>query len=611
MCGIVGYVGGKQAAEILWDSLSRLEYRGYDSAGIAVLNGTGVATVKCKGRLKDLKARLRELPLATQGIGHTRWATHGVPSDANSHPHHDCSGDIVLVHNGIIENHRELRAGLASRGHNITSQTDTELVAHLLEENYHGDLLQAMMDTVPHLEGSMALVALHEKEPGKIVAYREKSPLILGLGDGENYIASDIPAILPYTQKAVVMADGEFACVSRESVAIYGPDREPLTREPVLVDLKAEAAEKAGFDHFMLKEIYEQPEALQRVISGRVRDGSVVLESGEFGLTDEQVAAISRVYLLACGTAYHACLVGKAMIERFAGIPTEAILGSEFRYQDPLVDPSVLCIGVSQSGETADTLAAVREGRARGAARVMAVVNSALSTLAIESDDVLYQRAGPEIAVASTKAYTTQVVSLALLAVRLAVARGRMSPEQVEAFVCDLTSLPVKAQAALKAAGEIKDLAKKVAQQEDVFFIGRGADYLAAMEGQLKLKEISYIHAEAYAAGELKHGTLALVQPGVPVIALMNDPALAAKTGSNVMEVKARGGWIIAVGSQECLDKLDLDKDDVRLVTPATHPMLSPVLSVISMQLLSYYAALEKGADVDKPRNLAKSVTVE
>jgi len=611
VCGIVGYVGQKQAARILWDSLSRLEYRGYDSAGIAVLNGAGVATIKCKGRLKDLRERLSELPPATQGIGHTRWATHGVPSDTNSHPHHDCSGDIVLVHNGIIENHRELREELARRGHNITSQTDTELVAHLLEENYRGDLLQAMMDTVPCLEGSMALVALHESEPGKIVAYREKSPLILGLGEGENYIASDIPAILPYTKKAVVMGDGEFARVSRDAVEVFGPDRKPVSREPVMVDLKPEAAEKAGFDHFMIKEIYEQPEALSRAISGRVRGSSVVLEPGEYGLTDDQAAGISRIYLLACGTAYHACLAGKTMFERFAGVPTEAVLASEFRYQDPLVDPSVLCIGVSQSGETADTLAAMREARSRGAMRIMSVVNSALSTLAIEADDVLYQRAGPEIAVASTKAYTTQVVSLALLAVRLAVARGRMTPHEAAAFTRELKELPAKAQTALKLAGEIKELAKKVALKEDVFFIGRGADYLAAMEGQLKLKEISYIHAEAYAAGELKHGTLALIEDGVPVIALMNDPSLAPKTASNVMEVKARGGWIIAVGTEECLNKLELDGDDVRLVVPATHPLLSPVTSVIAMQLLSYYAALEKGADVDKPRNLAKSVTVE
>ncbi len=615
MCGIIGYVGGNQAAEIIFESLARLEYRGYDSAGIAVLNGDGVAIAKCKGRLAELRYHLPALPGATTGIGHTRWATHGVPSDVNSHPHSDCSGDVALVHNGIIENHRELRQHLVDRGHDIKSETDTELVAHLLEENYKGDLLQAMRETVPLLEGSMAIVALHRNEPGRIVAYRAKSPLILGLGEGENYVASDIPAILPYTDRALVVGDGEFACITRDSVSVYSAEGTPVTRTPVTIDFDPVQAEKAGFDHFMLKEIYEQPEALERVIGGRVRDGAVQLEQEEFGLDDAQAAAISRVYLVACGTAYHACLVGKAMIERYAGIPAEAVLASEFRYNEPLVDRRTLCVAVSQSGETADTLAAAREARARGACRLAAVVNAPLSTLAQEADDVLYQRAGPEIAVASTKAYTTQVVSLALLAIRLAVARGRLVGRQVEdlagELVEELRGLPAKAKAVLETADKVKSVAEELAGHDDVFFIGRGADYLAVMEGQLKLKEISYIHAEAYAAGELKHGTLALIQPGIPVIAVTTDPAMAKKTGSNVMEVKARGGRIIAIGDRECLDALTLEDGDARLAIPSTHPLLSPVLSAIVMQLLAYYVAVAKGTDVDKPRNLAKSVTVE
>jgi glucosamine--fructose-6-phosphate aminotransferase (isomerizing) len=611
LCGIVGYVGYKQAAKIVWDSLSRLEYRGYDSAGIAVLNGQGIVTVKCKGRLKDLAAKLPELPPSTQAIGHTRWATHGAPSDDNAHPHTDCTGNIVLVHNGIIENHRELRERLLRNRHKIKSETDTELVAHLIEEKYEGDLAEAVLEAVRELEGSMALVVMHASEPGRIVAYREKSPLIAGIGEGESFLASDIPAILPYTSKVVVVNDGELVVAEKDKIEIRTRDNGLVKREPVLVDLKPEAAEKAGFDHFMLKEIYEQPEALGRVVSGRIRDGAVTFEKGEFGLTDEQVRKLSKVWLLACGTAFHACLVAKTLIERLAGIPAEAMLASEFRYGQPIVLPASLCVVVSQSGETMDTLAAMREARRRGAERIMAIVNQPMSSLAREADDVMYQRAGPEISVCSTKAYTTQVACLGLLAVHLGAVRGNLLPAEARQLVEDIKALPEKAQGALRSADTMKELAKEMAAKDDIFFIGRGADYMAVMEGQLKLKEISYVHAEAYAAGELKHGTLALIGPGVPVVAVMTDPEIAPKTASNIMEVKARGGRVIAIGSEECLARVLLDGDDIAVPIPAANPLLSPAVSVIVMQLLAYYVARERGTDIDKPRNLAKSVTVE
>lgn len=611
MCGIVGYVGVRQAPQLLWESLSRLEYRGYDSAGIAVLNGTAIVSVKCKGRLRDLKEQLNLLPPATVGIGHTRWATHGAPSNRNAHPHADCAGRIVVVHNGIIENHRELREHLVSRGHSIVSETDTELIAHLIEEKYRGDLVQAVLEAVAELEGSMAIAVLHAGEPRRIVVYRDKSPLIVGLGDNENFVASDIPAILPYTRRAVVLNDGELAEIRDNEVRFYDRSGRSIEKHVIMVDVEPEAAEKAGFDHFMLKEIFEQPEALSRVVSGRIRGDMVSLEPGEFGMTQEEVAAIPKTYLVACGTAYHASLVGKVMFERFAGIHSEAVLASEFRYSEPLVPGGTLCVAVSQSGETADTLAAVREVRRRGARRVLAVVNSPVSSLALEADDVMYQRAGPEIAVASTKAYTTQIVCLALVALHLASQTRNMEPGVISALVREIRTLPEKAQSVLECRDAIKELAREVAVHDDVFFIGRGADYMAAMEGQLKLKEISYIHAEAYAAGELKHGTLALIDNGVPVVAIMTDPMLAAKTASNIMEVKARGGRIIAIGTTECLRYLHQEPGDVFIEIPATHPLLSPVLSVIPMQLLAYYAALERGTDIDKPRNLAKSVTVE
>jgi len=524
------------------------------------------------------------------------------------------------VHNGIIENHRELREKLVAGGHVMRTEVDTEVVAHLIEDKYRGDLVAAVAEAVKELEGAMALAVIHRNEPGKIVAYREKSPLIVGLGEGENFLASDIPAILPYTRKFLALNDGEMVAITQDSIVIRsfarGLDADGLPakvedREPMVTDLEAEAAEKGGFDHFMLKEIFEQPEALSKVVSGRVRDGLVTFENGEFGLSDSEVRSLSKVYLLGCGTAYHACLMGKHLIERLAGIPAEAVLASEFRYMEPIIPERTLVIAVSQSGETLDTLAAVREAKERGAWRTMAVVNQPLSSLTREVDDVLYQRAGPEISVCSTKAYTTQVVCLAMVACHMGLVKGRLSEEKARAFGHELRGLADKAVGALESSSQVEWLAVEMAKKEDIFFIGRGADYLAVMEGQLKLKEISYIHAEAYAAGELKHGTLALIAPGVPVIASLMDPAIAPKTASNIMEVKARGGWVVAIGSRECLDQLQLGENDVALPVPSVNPLLSPVVSVIAMQLLAYYVARERGTDIDKPRNLAKSVTVE
>lgn len=610
MCGIVGYVGKRDAAKVVFDSLCRLEYRGYDSAGIAVMDGKGIEISKCKGRLSDLKPFVDILPASTQGIGHTRWATHGVPNDTNAHPHKDCSGRTVLVHNGIIENHLELRERLSRDGHRIVSETDTELAVHLIEENYRGNLFDALREAVRHLEGSMALVAMDDREPGKIVAYREKSPLIIGVGDGEMFLASDIPAILPYTDKAIVMNDGDFAVITRDGVKITDIEGKEVKRPVQKVDIRPEAAEKGGYDHFMLKEIHEQPEALAKALQGRIRDGRVMLSEDEFSEDESSVQSLDHIVLIACGTAYHAGLVGKMMFERLAGIRSEAWLASEFRYARPLIGPDTLAVAISQSGETLDTLAACREAKERGS-RVVAITNSPLSSIAREADDVMIQRAGPEIAVASTKAYTTQILCLALAAIRLGELTGSLSIQEIRTLTRELLDIPAKAQKVVEQASLVEHLAQEIADVRDIFFIGRGVDYLTAMESQLKLKEISYIHAEAYAAGELKHGPLSLIAKDVPVVAISTDPELAPKTASNVMEVKARGGKVIAVGTGKCLEYMRLCPEDTMIQIPECFSLFSPALAVIPLQLLSYYVAKIRGNDIDKPRNLAKSVTVE
>lgn len=610
MCGIVGYVGGRQAVPILYQGLSNLEYRGYDSCGVAVLDGKGILTAKVEGRLSKLRELLEDLPPATTGIGHTRWATHGKPSRENAHPHVDCRHEIALVHNGIIENHRELREELVARGHTFTSETDTEVIVHLIEEAYDGDLASAVRRACRQLKGSFALAVVSAKEPGRIVAFRHSSPLIVGLGEGEKILASDIPAVLSHTRKIAVLADGQCASITRYDLEVYDVSGNPVIPDVRLINADIDVAMKENFPHFMLKEIHEQPEALARVLSGRVKEGLPHFEPEEFRWSAEEVRKLQRIFIVACGTAYHASLTGKTLFERLAKIPTEVDLASEFRYREPLVPPESLVIAVSQSGETADTLAAMREARARGA-RVLAVTNSPVSSLAREAESVVYQRAGIEIAVASTKAYATQVLCLALLAVHMGISTGNLSLEEARKITSWLERVPEQARIALESEARVKEIASHVSRFEDVFFIGRGVDYHTAMEGQLKLKEISYIHAEAYAAGELKHGTLALIEQGVPVVAVLTDPSVAEKTASNVMEVKARGGRIISVTTPLTSGAFPPGPSDAEIQVPASYPLVSPTVAVIPLQLLAYYTARERGTDIDKPRNLAKSVTVE
>ncbi|MBE3519488.1 MAG: glutamine--fructose-6-phosphate transaminase (isomerizing) [Firmicutes bacterium] len=610
MCGIVGYVGERQAVPILYQGLSDLEYRGYDSCGIAVLDGHGILTAKVEGRLSKLRELLKDLPPATTGIGHTRWATHGRPSQQNAHPHVDCRREIALVHNGIIENHRELREELISRGHTFASETDTEVIVHLIEEAYDGDLASAVRKACRQLKGSYALAVISAREPGRIVAFRQSSPLVVGLGDGEKILASDIPAVLSHTRKIAVLADGQCASITRDGLEVFDASGNLTDPDVRVVSTDIDVAMKENFPHFMLKEIHEQPEALARVLSGRVKGGLPHFEPEEFRLSAEDVGKLQRIFIVACGTAYHASLTGKALFERLAGISTEVDLASEFRYREPLVPPGSLVIAVSQSGETADTLAAMREARARGA-RVVAVTNSPVSSLAREAESVVYQRAGVEIAVASTKAYVTQVLCLALLALHMGLCTGRLACDEARKIMSSLEKLPEEARRALELEARVKEIASDVSRFDDVFFIGRGVDYHTAMEGQLKLKEVSYIHAEAYAAGELKHGTLALIEQGTPVVAVLTDPSVAAKTASNVMEVKARGGRIISVTTPLTSGVFAPGPLDVEMQVPASYPLVSPAVAVIPLQLLAYYAALQRGTDIDKPRNLAKSVTVE
>jgi len=609
MCGIVGYVGSRQAVPILIRGLRALEYRGYDSAGIAVgYNGT-VDVRKRVGRIDALQELVDRRPVqGTAGIGHTRWATHGRPSDENAHPHTDCTSSFVVVHNGIIENYAELRDELKAQGHRFSSETDTEVVAHLLEAMYDGDLVSTVRRVAARLQGAYALAVMSNREPGKIVAVKQASPLIIGLGEGENFLASDIPALLPHTRRVIPLEEGEMAVLTREDVLLMRLDGTPVTREPMVVTWDPGEAERGGYAHFMLKEIHEQPRAVRDTLAGRINragDG-VVLDSVRFD--PEWVRNLKSVHLVACGTAYHAGLIGGRLIERLAGIPAWTELASEFRYRDPLVDERTLFVAISQSGETADTLAAMREARRRGA-RILAITNVVGSSVAREADDVVYTWAGPEIAVASTKAYTTQVVALALLAIHLAEITGHTGPLGRRNLIEALRQLPEAVEAALGLEDEMRAIGDLARDWHDAFFIGRGLDYFAALEGQLKLKEISYIHAEAYAAGELKHGTLALIEQGTPVIALVTQPDLREKMISNIEEVRARGAEVFAFARRDLTGIDRYARQAVKL--PVVHPLLMPVVAAVPLQLLAYYAAVARGTDVDKPRNLAKSVTVE
>lgn len=609
MCGIVGYVGSNQAAKFLLEGLSKLEYRGYDSAGIAIYDGSKITVQKSVGRLVNLQKINDNNPVAgTLGIGHTRWATHGRPSDVNSHPHTDCTGKFVVVHNGIIENYMHIKEELIAKGHHFASETDTEVVAHLLEEFYEGDFEAAVKKVLSKIEGSYALVFMSQNDPDKIICTKQDNPLVIGLGEGENFIASDIPAIISRTRKTYILSDGELAVVTKDSVWVTNRQGVPVTKKVFEVNWDAEAAEKGGYEHFMIKEIYEQPKAVRDTTSGRLAkdDSSIVFD--ELKWTADDIGSFKKIVITACGTAYHAGMVAKYYFEQLARIPVEVDIASEYRYRLPLTDSDTLCITISQSGETIDTLAALKEAKRLGA-RTLAVTNVVGSSISREADQVVYTWAGPEIAVASTKAYTTQLVTLLMLAVYMGQLKGTLSDEKAVELIKGLKNLPAQCHELLEDVESIKTFAQKYGFSEDVFFIGRSLDYAVALEGSLKLKEISYIHAEAYAAGELKHGTLALIIEGVPVIALATQHDVYEKTLSNIKEVKARDAVVIGMAFKG--DAQIAKYVDHTIYIPATDKYLAPILAVIPLQLLAYYAAVTRGADVDKPRNLAKSVTVE
>lgn len=609
MCGIVGYVGSNQAAKFLLEGLSKLEYRGYDSAGIAIYDGSKITVQKSVGRLVNLQKINDNNPVAgTLGIGHTRWATHGRPSDVNSHPHTDCTGKFVVVHNGIIENYMHIKEELIAKGHHFASETDTEVVAHLLEEFYEGDFEAAVKKVLSKIEGSYALVFMSQEDPDKIICTKQDNPLVIGLGDGENFIASDIPAIISRTRKTYILSDGELAVVTKDSVWVTNRQGVPVTKKVFEVNWDAEAAEKGGYEHFMIKEIYEQPKAVRDTTSGRLTkdDSSIIFD--ELKWTAEDVSSFKKIVITACGTAYHAGMVAKYYFEQLARIPVEVDIASEYRYRQPLTDSDNLCITISQSGETIDTLAALKEAKRLGA-RTLAVTNVVGSSISREADQVVYTWAGPEIAVASTKAYTTQLVTLLMLATHMGQLKGTLPDAKATEIIKGLKNLPAQCHELLEDVEAIKTFAQKYGFSEDVFFIGRSLDYAVALEGSLKLKEISYIHAEAYAAGELKHGTLALIIEGVPVIALATQHDVYEKTLSNIKEVKARDAVVIGMAFKG--DTQIVKYVDHTIFIPATDKYLAPILAVIPLQLLAYYAAVTRGADVDKPRNLAKSVTVE
>ncbi len=609
MCGIVGYVGDGQATPFLLEGLTKLEYRGYDSAGIAVYDGERIRVEKSVGRLASLKEKIAgNEPVGTVGIGHTRWATHGRPSDRNAHPHTDCTGDFVVVHNGIIENYMALKEDLIKKGHVFKSETDTEVIAHMMEELYNGDFEATVREVLRRIEGSYSLVFMSRRDPDRLICTKQDNPLVIGLGEGENFIASDIPAIIARTRRTYILNDGEIAVIRKDSVWVMNRDGEPITKKVFEVNWNAEAAEKGGYEHFMLKEIHEQPKAVRDTMSARLAkdDSAVVLE--ELKWNEDFLNSFHKIFIVACGTAYHAGLVGKYYIERLARIPVECDIASEFRYRSPIIDDCTLTIVISQSGETIDTLAALKEAKRLGS-KTLAVTNVVGSSIAREADQVIYTWAGPEIAVASTKAYTTQLIVMFMLAVYMAGIKRTVPEARIRELIGLLRQIPTQISETLEDVEPIKTFAKEYGFNEDVFFIGRSLDYDVALEGSLKLKEISYIHAEAYAAGELKHGTLALIVEGIPVIALATQKSVYEKTLSNIKEVKARDAVVIGIAAA---DDTELEKYvDHVIKVPETDELLIPLLTVVPLQLLAYYAAITRGSDVDKPRNLAKSVTVE
>ena len=612
MCGIIGFAGREQAAPILLDGLARMEYRGYDSAGIAVRSeARGLQVKKAKGRLQvlsDLTHGGADLE-GTLGIGHTRWATHGEPNDVNAHPHISENGQIALVHNGIIENYLEIKEQLQRHGVKFASDTDSEVVAQLLEFHYNEchNMLEAVGRVLRRIQGSYAFGIICSDYPNALIAARKDSPLILGYGENGNYIASDVTAVIKYTRDVVYMDDGEIAVVTPESIDVFDSEMNPLEKQHSQVDWDVSAAEKGGYAHFMFKEIMEQPEAIRKTVSPRIRDGRVVLD--DVSMTADYVKNISRIFIIACGSSYHVGMVSKYNWERLLRRPVQVDLASEFRYSDPLVDENTLVIVISQSGETLDTMAAMREAKRRGA-RTLAVVNVVGSSIAREADDVLYTWAGPEIAVATTKAYSTQLALMDLIGLYLADLLGAVEKSEYDAILTEMQLLPEKMSQFLEHFEDVQYFASRYFNHNSIFFIGRNLDYAMGLEGSLKLKEISYIHSEAYASGELKHGTISLIEPGTLVLALGTCAALFDKAMSNVVEVKARGAEVLAVTTETFKEKMEKTAD-ATIVVPDTHPVLQPLLGVVPLQLFAYYVALQRGCDIDKPRNLAKSVTVE
>ena len=610
MCGIVGYIGFNQASDFLLDGMAKLEYRGYDSAGIAVIGPENVIKIQKKvGRLANLEAIVKADPNeGTVGIGHTRWATHGRPSDMNAHPHASEDGKFAVVHNGIIENYMPLKEELIEKGYHFKSETDTEVVAHLLEDMYDGDFVSTVRRMLARVDGAYALEIICADEPDKIICTKKENPLVIGLGKGENFVASDIPAIINYTRDTYILSDGELAIVTRDNVSVFDREGNAIDKEVFHVSWNAEAAEKGGYEHFMLKEIHDQPKAVRDTFGTHISEDGKTVHFEELNWTADDVAAFNKILIVACGTAYHAGLVTKQYIENLARIPVSVEIASEYRYSNPLTDDKTLCIVISQSGETSDTLAALKEAKRHGA-KSLAITNVVGSSISREADNTVYTWAGPEISVASTKAYTTQLVAGLLFAVYLGQLNGKMDPALGGEILCGVKSLPTLIHEIFEVDEDMKAFAKHYGFKSDAFFLGRAIDYAVAMEGALKLKEISYIHAEAYAGGELKHGTLALIEEGVPVIALATQEDVYDKMISNIREVKAREAVVIGIGMKGD-EELSKHVDHI-IYVPRANKFIAPILAVVPLQLLAYYAAITRGADVDKPRNLAKSVTVE
>lgn len=609
MCGIVGYIGNKDALPILVEGLKRLEYRGYDSVGVAIIPRDRIIIKKCKGKIKDLKISLKGKDISEShiGISHNRWATHGAPTNINAHPHEDCSGDIAVVHNGIIENFNELKKQLIEEGHKFKSQTDTEAISHLVEKYYKGCLKEAVLKTVKDLKGSFALGVISKNKPDRIIAARKESPLIIGIGDGENFIASDVPAILKYTKKVIYLEDGEVALLTKDKVEVFDSDGKTRNKNIDVIKWNLDSAQKSGFSHFMLKEIHEQPEVLKQIISSRIKDDSEFNLEG-INISDENIKGISNIIIIACGTAYHAGLVGKYILEKFANIPVWVDVSSEFRYRSPIVNKNTLVVAISQSGETADTLAAVKEAKAKGA-KILSVCNVVGSSLVRVSDGVLYTYAGPEIGVASTKAYTAQLAILYLLAFYIADKKGLLESNLKKSLLERFKNIPEIIKIVLGKKNRIQKIAAKHLNFGSFLYLGRNLNYPTALEGALKLKEISYIPAEGYAAGEMKHGPIALIDEYRAVVCIAPESFVYEKMVSNIEEICARKGKVIAIATQGDKGIENFTKEIIYI--PKIDEVFSPIVTVVPLQLLAYYIAVKRGCDVDQPRNLAKSVTVE